>query len=323
MTSQINPNNIDGTYPVAGVSNNTQGFRDNFTATKDNFQYAADEITGLQNTAVLKTALPGQTLDNNLNDNLIYAGLMRDWSAVNLNVTATSGAIAIDYTAGHYQYIVTTGSISLGFGSFPVSGTAGWLRMRIQVTSPAHTVTLPTSVNLGLTGIQGISPGTAGVSNTITFAAAGNYWFEFITTDGGATITVLDLTRPLNVYTNGLTSSGATAPIGYATGAGGAVTQSTNKSTGVTLNKVCGQITMNNANLASGAEVSFTLTNSVIAPTDCVVVNVASGATAATYTVTVDAVASGSCRITVGNHSASGQAEAIVLNFVVIKAVSA
>lgn len=323
MTSQINPNNIDGTYPVAGVSNNTQGFRDNFTATKDNFQYAADEITTLQNTAVLKAALPGQTLDNNLNDNLIYAGLMRDWSAVNLNVTATSGAVAVDYTAGHYQYIVTTGSISLGFGSWPATGTAGWLRLRIFVTSPAHTVTLPVAVSLGLTGIQGISPGTAGVSNTITFANAGSYWFEFITTDGGATITMLDLTRPLNVYTNGVTSTGATTPIGYATGAGGAVTQSTNKSTGVTLNKVCGQITMNNANLAAGTEVSFTLTNSVIAATDCVVVNVASGATAATYTVTVDAVASGSCRITVGNYSTTGQAEAIVLNFVVVKAVAA
>lgn len=323
MTSQINPNNIDGSYPVAGVSNNTQGFRDNFTATKDNFQFASDEITALQNTAVLKAALTGQTLDNNLNDNLIYAACMRDWSATNIDVTATSGSITLDYSAGHYQYIATTGSVSLGFANWPVDGTAGWLRLKIFVTNVAHTLTLPSAVSQGLVGIQGISPGTSGVSNTITFAAAGNYWFEFVTTDGGETITVLDLSRPLNVYTNGLTSSGDTTPIGYATGAGGTQTQSTNKSTGVTLNKVCGQITMNNANLASGAEVSFTLTNSVIAATDCVVVNVASGATAGTYTVTVDAVSSGSCRITVGNHSATGQAEAIVLNFVVIKAVSA
>ncbi len=48
MTSQINPNNIDGAYPVAGQDNNSQGFRDNFTSTKVNFQYAADEITELQ-----------------------------------------------------------------------------------------------------------------------------------------------------------------------------------------------------------------------------------------------------------------------------------
>ena len=48
MSSNINPNNIDGTYPIAGQDNNSQGFRDNFTQTKVNFQYAADEINDLQ-----------------------------------------------------------------------------------------------------------------------------------------------------------------------------------------------------------------------------------------------------------------------------------
>jgi hypothetical protein len=45
MASQINPNDIDGAYPVAGQDNNSQGFRDNFTNTKTNFTYAANEIT--------------------------------------------------------------------------------------------------------------------------------------------------------------------------------------------------------------------------------------------------------------------------------------
>ena len=62
MTSQINPNDIDGAYPVAGQDNDSQGFRDNFTNTSTNFQYAADEITDLQNNAVLKAALTGTTL---------------------------------------------------------------------------------------------------------------------------------------------------------------------------------------------------------------------------------------------------------------------
>ena len=66
MTSAINPNNIDGAYPVAGQDNNSQGFRDNFTNTKTNFQYAADEITDLQSKVVLKQALTGTTLDNDM-----------------------------------------------------------------------------------------------------------------------------------------------------------------------------------------------------------------------------------------------------------------
>ena len=69
MTSSINPNNIDGNYPVAGQPNNTQGMRDNFTNIKTNFQYAEDEITDLQSKVVLKQALTGTTLDNNMNDN--------------------------------------------------------------------------------------------------------------------------------------------------------------------------------------------------------------------------------------------------------------
>lgn len=120
--------------------------------------------------------------------------------------------------------------------------------------------------------------------------------------------------------TGAITSSGG--GLGYATGAGGTVTQATNKSTGVTLNKLSGQITMNNAALAAGAEVAFTLTNSFIASTDVVIVNVQSVGTAGSYLVTVGAVANGSCSITVSNASGASLSQALVLNFAVIKGVS-
>lgn len=111
-----------------------------------------------------------------------------------------------------------------------------------------------------------------------------------------------------------------TNDIGFTTGAGGTVTQITSKSTGVTLNKPSGQITMNGAELSRNSGVTFTLTNSFIAATDVVIVNIASGATLGTYTVTVDAVAAGSCAIHLHNHTTgTDPAEAVVLNFVVIK----
>ena len=117
-----------------------------------------------------------------------------------------------------------------------------------------------------------------------------------------------------------VTSSGK---LGYATGTGGTVTQATNKSTGVTLNKLSGQITMNGAQLNRNTGVSFTLTNSFIAATDVVVLNIASGATANAYLLTVDAIAAGSCRVHLHNIlSGSDLSEAVVLNFVVIKGVS-
>ena len=71
MSSNINPNIIDGSYPVAGQDNNSQGFRDNFTNTKTNFQYAENEINDLQSKVILKAALTGTTLDNNMNDALL------------------------------------------------------------------------------------------------------------------------------------------------------------------------------------------------------------------------------------------------------------
>jgi len=117
-------------------------------------------------------------------------------------------------------------------------------------------------------------------------------------------------------------SASATAGVGYGSGAGGTVTQSTSKSTGVTLDKVCGQITMNNAALNAGTSVSFTLTNSAIASTDTVRVNIQSGATADSYNVDVTAVAAGSCRIQVRNFTAGNLSEALVLNFAVIKGVT-
>ena len=66
MTSQINPNNIDGTYPVAGQDNDSQGFRDNFTNLRNNLTFAKAEIEDLQNKAVLKSALLNTTLSNDL-----------------------------------------------------------------------------------------------------------------------------------------------------------------------------------------------------------------------------------------------------------------
>lgn len=106
---------------------------------------------------------------------------------------------------------------------------------------------------------------------------------------------------------------------GFYTGEGGAITQATNKSTGVTLDTRTGAITMNNASLAANTSVSFTLTNSTIAATDVVIVNVKSGHTTAAYLVTAETPAAGSVIITLRNITAGALGEAVVIAFVVIK----
>lgn len=126
---------------------------------------------------------------------------------------------------------------------------------------------------------------------------------------------------------DGITSSGATgAGIGYATGAGGAVTQATNRTTAVTINTLAGQITTNNASLAAEAAAEFTVNNSTVAIGDVVVVAIQSGTNGGNTNVFVSTVADGSFKIKVANNNAAaGTAEtgAIIINYAVIKSVAA
>jgi hypothetical protein len=133
---------------------------------------------------------------------------------------------------------------------------------------------------------------------------------------GSPTLTALTATVNIRISGNG--------SLGYSTGSGGAVTQLTSKTTGVTLNKSNGKITME-ATTAIGiaASVVFTLTNSFIAVTDAVIANIATGGTANAYTIDVLTVAAGSVGLRVTNITAGILSEAVVVSFAIIKAVAA
>ena len=159
-------------------------------------------------------------------------------------------------------------------------------------------------------------------SNGITVTAGG-----LTVTAGGLTVTAGGFTVTaggLAVTAGGLLV--AAGAIGYATGAGGAITQATNRATGVTLNTVTGTITTNNASLAAEATAEFTVTNSAVAIGDTVIVSEQSGSNGGGTLLAVTGVAAGSFNISVHNGNvAAGTAEtgAILINFAVIKAVSA
>jgi hypothetical protein len=219
MTSAINPNNIDGNYPVPGVPNNTQGFRSNFTETKTNFQFAAQEITDLQTNALLKAPLSGTTLDNNMNGGLIYDVKLQDIGYTYLPVAATSGTVTIDYSVAPFQQINPVAPVSLNFINWPAAGTAGQVRVAFNVTNVSQTLTLPAVVTQGINGLQGAVPGTPGVSNTITFGRPGNYAFEFATVDSGTNVWVFDDSRPNSNFADTVTITNETESVSTSTGA--------------------------------------------------------------------------------------------------------
>jgi hypothetical protein len=198
MTSNINPNNIDGAYPVAGQDNNSQGFRDNFTNTATNFQYAAEEITDLQNNAVLKSALAGTTLNNNMQGSVLSNAQLQDMSETVVSLGTVSGTTTINYALGSLQTLTTNGAVSLAFTNFPAAGAAGSVTVQVTVASIIHTLIFPSSVTVNAQGIQGLNAST----NTVSFAATGVYSFQFVTSNGGTTVTVSEVNKRLQPFNN-------------------------------------------------------------------------------------------------------------------------
>jgi hypothetical protein len=175
-------------------------------------------------------------------------------------------------------------------------------------------------------GVTALSPYS---SPSLGTAAAPAYSFLALTstgmyTDGsnlcfsvGGTIRLLIGTGAAQ-YSVGVQSSSPTGGIGYIAGAGGTVTQITSKATGVTLSKVCGEITMHNAALAAATIVSFVVTNTTIEANDSIHVQHQSGGTLGAYSVN-GRCAAGSATIDIRNNTAGSLGEALVLRFAVIK----
>tara|TARA_B110000503_G_C7085037_1_gene386883 strand:+ start:702 stop:1268 length:567 start_codon:yes stop_codon:yes gene_type:complete len=178
MTSNIVPGNIDGTYPIAGQDNSSQGFRDNFTATKNNFTVAKAEIEALQTNKASTNA------SSDFNDNVVSKAVLKDTAqTVYAHGSLSSGTIILNHENGHYQTVTINGSVDLAFDNMPASNTMGRVILDANVQSTAHTITIPTSVLVA----DNVSGGD-GSSNLITVPNSGRYLYEFITTDAGTTI---------------------------------------------------------------------------------------------------------------------------------------
>lgn len=155
------------------------------------------------------------------------------------------------------------------------------------------------------------------VSSALT-GAANNYGFHSNIAAGTGRWNFYAAGTADNVFNGNVRVVNGSATLGYGTGAGGTVTQVTSKSTTVTLNKPCGQITMHNASLAAGTQANFTLTNSLITVNDLILVNVRTP-TAALYSVRAGDIASGSCLISLTNVSGGPLSDAVIISFAIIK----
>jgi hypothetical protein len=177
MASNIVPGNISPTFPVAGQDNSSQGFRDNFSAIKQNFSQAKIEIEAMQtNKANLNTS-------SDFTDNEVSRAKFKDTSeTVYAHGTVSSGSVTLNHENGHYQTLTITADTTFAFLNFP-TGALGRIILDITV-APTSTgiLTFPSAV------IKADNVfGSDGTSDQIT-TGIGRTLYEFMSPDGGTTV---------------------------------------------------------------------------------------------------------------------------------------
>lgn len=211
MTSQINPNLINGSYPVAGQDNSTKGMRDNFTNIKTNFVAAANEITALQNNVIVS----GAGIVNDLQGASIYNAQLQNINYAQINIGNSAPSVVVDYAVASFQTITANANTNISFTNLPTAGKSAVLTLNVDVRA-ANTVAQPHSISIANIDVNGYNTGLTGLSgNTINFPRSGNvqagmYTYQLITDDRGASFNVTQLSsqmQPLNAGSEDLAPS--------------------------------------------------------------------------------------------------------------------
>lgn len=196
--SNINTSSIDVNYPVPGVNNSSQGFRDNFAAIKTSINTAGAEITDLQQKVVLKSALVDSPLNNDMANTLISNALTQTFRATTYNLgNNLSGTVTVDVTAGDVQYGTITGNVNIAFSKWSPAGTQSNVQVIFNVanTTANYTIIFPTNVTDGATTLENYVGNGVGGSVTVPTGVA-RLHYNFTTIDCGTNIEVQPLDRP-------------------------------------------------------------------------------------------------------------------------------
>lgn len=158
--SNINTNGIDTTFPIPGKNNSTQGFRDNFTNIKNNLDIATAELADLQSKAVVKSALSGTAINNNMNGQEISNVVVSYGRTKAKNLGSTmQGTVVINTSSSEVFYGTVTGGLTLDFGNWPKTEEFRSIRVELSLTDSNRNavIKLPkTTINNGV--ITGVSP---------------------------------------------------------------------------------------------------------------------------------------------------------------------
>jgi hypothetical protein len=190
--SSINTNSIDVSYPSPGVNNSSQGFRDNFAGIKNNIEIAKTELADLQKNVLVKGALSGTTMANDMNggiiSNVLQTGTRRLTYSLGSNL---SGTVGIDVSLGEVHHGIVVSNISLMFTKWATTEQQQ-VDVKLQV-SKGQKIYLPSNVKIGIDTLEGYDS----VNHAVLVPyGVSDLHFVFITSDCGTNITVSVLNRP-------------------------------------------------------------------------------------------------------------------------------
>jgi hypothetical protein len=156
MTSAINTGTINPNYPTPGVNNSSQTFRDNFAAITNNLTVAGTELSDLQSKSILKSALIGTSLDNDMANTQISNALTLGFRASTFNLgNNLANIVTVDLTNGDVQYGTLSANAQLQFAKWAPTGTQSNVQVILNVANVQATLNFPDNVVNGLNTIDG------------------------------------------------------------------------------------------------------------------------------------------------------------------------
>jgi hypothetical protein len=198
--STINTNPINVNYPVPGVNNNSQGFRDNFASIVTNLDIAATELTDLQNKVVVKQALTGTVVNNDMANTLISNASTRSFRATTYNLgNALAGTVLVNASLADVHIGTVAANTTINFGSWPPTGTQSNIQVRLSVSNATAVITFSGNViasnNTGATTLENFVSNSGLVTVTAPYGVS-EMDYIISTTDCGNTLYIEPINRP-------------------------------------------------------------------------------------------------------------------------------
>ena len=211
--STINTNGINTNYPVPGENNSSEGFRTNFTSISNNLDTAGEEITELQQKSVLKTALSGIPLSNDMGNTLISNAAVRSFRATTYNLgNALSGTVLVDTSLGDVQMGTVTGNVTFQFAGWAPTNTESAIKLRLNIANTTAHITFPSEASLSTNLLENNNGSSPLIIETAPYGAS-LLEYELSTVDCGNSILIDPVNRPWQ--TTQVVTRNTVTPTGY------------------------------------------------------------------------------------------------------------